>query len=149
MNKPAIKCHLKEATEQLAATLRAIKKKGYREEALLVELSHVYHHVNFAWHGRNYGAARHRECSDADFYRWPRFPSEKEMLLDRLPAKKKKPNQHLRATPLRVTPAGSAFELLRRDKPASEVLRRNKSVFELLRRDKYAPAAPASGVAHL
>jgi hypothetical protein len=90
MNKPAIKAHLKEAADQLAATLEAIDKKNFRKESLLIDLSHVYHHVNSAWNGKDCTPKQYRECSEKNFYRWRQFPSEEEMLLDRVSDKKAK-----------------------------------------------------------
>jgi len=58
-------------------------------------------------------------------------------------------NQAPEPTPLRITPAASAFDVLRRDKSAFDVLRRDKSASEVLRRDKSAPVAPRSVAARL
>jgi len=89
MNKSAIRAHLKEAAEQLAATLRVLDGKGYGEEALRVEISHVYHHVNSAWNGRKCTAKQYRECSDKDFSRWRKFPKLSEIYLEPLSDEKK------------------------------------------------------------
>jgi hypothetical protein len=100
MNKAAIKAHLKEASGQLAATLQELDQKDYSREALRVQISHIYHHVNSAWNGRDCTSQQYRECSDEDFSRWRQFPKPSELYLEALTGgKKKKSSQQSRPKP--------------------------------------------------
>jgi hypothetical protein len=43
-------------------------------------MSHLYHHVNTAWNARNSTNEESMECSDEDFNRWGRYPSDLEVM---------------------------------------------------------------------
>jgi hypothetical protein len=54
MNKHAILSNLTEALEQLRSTIENIKTDPeYEIGTYKVEMSHLYHHLNTAWNGRN------------------------------------------------------------------------------------------------
>lgn len=82
MNTHAILYHLKEASEELNSTIHAIETcTTIEEEEFQVAVSHVYHHLNTAWNGRNHSAEEHEKCSEAIFRRWRKFPKEEDVLL--------------------------------------------------------------------
>ena len=41
-----------------------------------VAVSHAYHHLNTAWNAREEPPAKVEECTEGDFYRWRRFPTD-------------------------------------------------------------------------
>lgn len=52
------------------------KKCPLTEFGVFVALDHAFFHLNFAWNRRNASPERIRACSDGDFGRWGRFPTE-------------------------------------------------------------------------
>jgi hypothetical protein len=83
MNRKAVVLHLKEAKEELDKTILQLENnRRFGAESLLVSMSHLYHHLNTAWNGREASAERHRECSQRDFDRWRKFPRNADLLLD-------------------------------------------------------------------
>lgn len=81
MNKQAILFHLKEAAEQLASTISEVGDEDFGDESFQVDMSHLYHHLNTAWNARDCTMDEFNRCSEEDFARWHKFPSEEEMLL--------------------------------------------------------------------
>jgi hypothetical protein len=82
MNKDYVLYNLDEAHKALGeiiADMRSNRDYDYGE--YVVDLSHVYHHLNTAWNARDATKAAADECSEADFYRWRQFPSEEEIYL--------------------------------------------------------------------
>ena len=71
--------NLKEAAEQLA-TIIASLESGDGDELNHATVDHLYHHLNTAWNARDVSEQRARECSEADFKLWRRFP--KDLLVD-------------------------------------------------------------------
>ena len=87
MNQRAIISHLKQAKEELDRTIADIESDvSYDSEAFQVAMSHLYHHLNTAWNGRDATEERHIECSQSDFDAWRKFPSNSDLLLDDLDA---------------------------------------------------------------
>ncbi len=83
MNRDSILFHLGEAKEELDRTINEITRNSdYDAEEFQVAISHLYHHINTAWNGRDASAERHRECSQEDFEAWRKFPNESELFLE-------------------------------------------------------------------
>jgi len=83
MNQKIVLFHLREAAEQLEKTIQALASEAnYGVEELCVEMSHVYHHLNTAWNGRDQTDSQFKECTAQDFARFRKFPTEEVLLLD-------------------------------------------------------------------
>ena len=82
MNRDAILFHLREAKEELDRTIIEIEKsKSYDVGEFVPAMSHLYHHLNTAWNGRDASAERHAKCAQNDFYTWRKFPTNEDLLL--------------------------------------------------------------------
>ena len=80
MNKRAILFHLAEAAEQLTKTINSIKTAPeYAFEEYQVEMSHLYHHLNTAWNGRDCTDEEDRAATKFD--EWRKFPDNSELFL--------------------------------------------------------------------
>lgn len=80
--------NLREASEALSALIECIESDpNYSEEALGVELAHVFHHLNTAWNARHASAAQAEACVQEDFDRWRRFPTDLPGDLDANPSR--------------------------------------------------------------
>jgi len=80
MNKSAITFHLKEAQEELNQTIYELETvEDYDFGEFVVAMSHLYHHLNTAWNGRNASDEEHRSCSA--FEKWRAFPDSSEFFL--------------------------------------------------------------------
>lgn len=85
MNRQIVLFHLREAAEQLDKTIQTlVGETDYGAEELRVEMSHLYHHLNTAWNGRDQTDAQFQECTDEDFERFRKFPSEQDTGLSQL-----------------------------------------------------------------
>jgi hypothetical protein len=83
MNTKMILSNLNEGLEQLQQTIEEIKRNPeYGIEEYRVEMGHLYHHLNTAWNGRDATEQEYKECADASFNRWRKFPKEDELYLD-------------------------------------------------------------------
>ena len=83
MNRDAIAFHLGEAKEELNRTIADIQgDPEYDSAEFKVAMSHLYHHLNTAWNGRDATPERHRDCSQEDFGTWRKFPDESELFLE-------------------------------------------------------------------
>ena len=83
MNHSAVIFHLKEAKEELDRTIAELESgPDYDATDLQVAMSHLYHHLNTAWNGRDASAERHRECARKDFEAWRKFPPNTDLLLE-------------------------------------------------------------------
>ncbi len=83
MNRDAVLFHLREAKEGLDRTIEEIERdQNYDCGEFVVAMSHLYHHLNTAWNGKDASAERHRECAQRDFDAWRKFPSDADLLLD-------------------------------------------------------------------
>ncbi len=77
MNKQAILAHLKEAKQELDETITEIEQDDdFDPDGYYVSFQHVYHHLNTAWNSRNESDSRIEECTEEDFMRWRKFPSD-------------------------------------------------------------------------
>lgn len=77
MNRDAVLFHLREAKEELDRTIAEIvSDQTYNYSEFQVAMSHLYHHLNTAWNGRDASAERHRECAQSDFDAWRKFPPD-------------------------------------------------------------------------
>lgn len=83
MNRNAILFHLREAKEELDRTIIEIEKsESYDVGELLPAMSHLYHHLNTAWNGKDASPERHTKCAPDDFHEWRKFPVNDDLLLD-------------------------------------------------------------------
>jgi hypothetical protein len=83
MNHQVILFHLREAKEELDRTIAEIASEpDYGFEEYQVAMSHLYHHLNTAWNGRDQTDEQHKKCTDVDFARFRRFPQDADLLLD-------------------------------------------------------------------
>ncbi|MBI5684989.1 MAG: hypothetical protein HZC54_07900 [Verrucomicrobia bacterium] len=83
MNRDAVLFHLREAKEELDRTIGEIENdQSYDYAEFHVAMSHLYHHLNTAWNGRDASAERHRECIQSDFDAWRKFSSDADLLLN-------------------------------------------------------------------
>lgn len=83
MNRNVVVFHLREAAEQLKATIRNLENKGeYGGEEFQIEMGHLYHHLNTAWNGQDQTDSEFEKCADEAFKRLRRFPKESELFLD-------------------------------------------------------------------
>jgi hypothetical protein len=83
MNQELILFHLREAKEELGQTIDQIAAdSSYDYGEFLVAMSHLYHHLNTAWNGRDASPERHYAHDKVDFHAWRKFPDIDEMLLD-------------------------------------------------------------------
>jgi len=75
--------HLREAAEQLNDTIQAMNNDAdYDIGDFRVEMSHLYNHLNTAWNGRDQTDEQFKECTDEDFSRFRKFPTDEDLLLD-------------------------------------------------------------------
>jgi hypothetical protein len=82
MNRDFVLFNLREAQEEIEKTIRDLQTDPeYDEPEFLVAMMHVYHHVNTAWNARNSTREQTNVCSDDDFKRWRRCPTDTELLL--------------------------------------------------------------------
>ena len=69
--------NLKEAAEELSRIITRLESgTDDGEFDTGVPISHVYHHLNTAWHARAASEEQVEECSEDDFLRWRRFPED-------------------------------------------------------------------------
>jgi len=82
MNKEYVLYNLTHAVEALDKLIADMKSDAdYDYGNYVVDIAHVYHHLNTAWNARDATKAAADECSEEDFYRWRQFPSEEEIYL--------------------------------------------------------------------
>ena len=83
MNNNAVLFHLREAKEELDRTIAELETTpDYDAGELRVAMSHLYHHLNTAWNGRDASREAHRDCVQADFDAWRKFPENADILLE-------------------------------------------------------------------
>ena len=77
MNRDFVLSNLKEAQEALGRTIQEMERDTkYDVGELWVELQHIYHHINFAWNGREASPVR----SKKDFKAWSQYPDDIAMM---------------------------------------------------------------------
>ena len=68
---------LREAKKELDGMIAEIERDTYVDlDGYYVAFQHVYHHLNTAWNSRNEPDSRMGTCTEDDFDRWRRFPSD-------------------------------------------------------------------------
>ena len=83
MNKENIVFHLQEAKEELDRIISEFQRNPEYESAeYLVQMSHLYHHINTAWNSRDASEKEVEECSEENFNKWRQFPDAEGLLLD-------------------------------------------------------------------
>ena len=79
MNKNAILFNLVEAKEEIDRTIKELETDPeYGAAELSVAMMHLFHHVNTAWNARDSTPEEWKNCSDEDFNRWGRYPTDLE-----------------------------------------------------------------------
>lgn len=82
MNRESVLFNLREAHEELSKLIEDMESDpDYTSAEFLVAMSHVYHHLNTAWHTQDENIEATRECMQEDFDRWRLMPSSEELLL--------------------------------------------------------------------
>lgn len=82
MNKEYVLWNLREVHQEISRMLREIESvSDYDYGSYVVDMTHVYHHINTAWNARDASAEAPQSCSEADFERWRQFPSSEEIVL--------------------------------------------------------------------
>ncbi len=84
MNKAWILFNLREARESLGNLIKEIESDpeyGYGD--YVIDVTHIYHHINTSWNGRDATYEEANQCSEEDFYEWRQFPSTDEIYLGR------------------------------------------------------------------
>jgi hypothetical protein len=84
MNTNFLLFNLREAQEELDKTIKDLETEtAYGEAEFSVAMWHLYHHLNTAWNARNSTPEQSKICSDEDFNRWGRYPTDlEEMSVD-------------------------------------------------------------------
>ena len=81
MNKEVILFNLTEAQEELDRTVKELNEDSeYGEPEFSVAMMHFYHHINTAWNARDSTPEEWKRCSDEDFNRWGRYPTDLELM---------------------------------------------------------------------
>ena len=84
MNKDFVLFNLKEALESLESIVREIETDPeYEFGNYVVDMSHLYQHINTAWNARDASKESTDECSQENFDDWNEFPTEEEVLIFR------------------------------------------------------------------
>lgn len=82
MNHKAVLYHLQEAKKELDRTILEIEKnKSYEVGDFLPAMSHLYHHLNTAWNGKETPAKDYPAASRLRFHDWRKFPPNDDLLL--------------------------------------------------------------------
>lgn len=82
MNKEFILFNLKEALEQLTETINELENDDkYDYGNYVVEMEHLYHHINTAWNAQDSTEQESIECSEKNFNKWREFPKDINMRL--------------------------------------------------------------------
>ncbi len=83
MNKEYIKFHLEEALKQLQETLDEISENtDFTEPEFMLDMEHLYNHLNSAWNARNSSTEEAQECSEEIFAKWRQFPTDIDLKID-------------------------------------------------------------------
>lgn len=82
MNKEHVLFHLREAKEELDSLIRDVTSEpDFEFGEYVVGMSHLYHHVNTAWNGRDASPQDAEECTQSNFDSWRQMPNSEELLL--------------------------------------------------------------------
>ncbi|MEM8564730.1 MAG: hypothetical protein AAGF57_20985 [Pseudomonadota bacterium] len=83
MNKEYVLYNLREASEQLTSLIQDLESDSeYDYGDLVIDMSHLYHHINTAWNARDESDVAVAECNEGDFNRWRQMPPSDELLLE-------------------------------------------------------------------
>ena len=75
MNKENVLFHLGEALESLQDMIQEINSDPeYEYGNYLVDMMHLYHHINTAWNAQNISSHEAEHFTEEDFYKWRQFP---------------------------------------------------------------------------
>ncbi len=82
MNKDYILYNLRGAQRELAQIITEIEKSSdYDYGEFVVNMSHLYHHINTAWNDQDASEQEVDECTEENFNRWRLFPDPETLLL--------------------------------------------------------------------
>jgi hypothetical protein len=77
LNTRYIQWHLREAAGAIESILTELERNpNERIDEFSVTMRLLYHHVNTAWNARYATSAEADECSEGNFLRWARYPSD-------------------------------------------------------------------------
>ncbi|NIP25448.1 MAG: hypothetical protein GWN67_23200 [Phycisphaerae bacterium] len=77
MNKDFVLFNLREAHQALQRIIGDIESQpDYAYGEYIVEMTHLYHHVNTAWNEQNVNSERAKKCNEEDFFKWRQFPKD-------------------------------------------------------------------------
>lgn len=77
MNKNFILFNLQEAKEQLDSIIKDINEEpSYDTGEYIVDITHLYHHINTAWNARKSSEEESNMCTDENFFIWRQFPED-------------------------------------------------------------------------
>ena len=81
--------NLREVMEQLEQIEREIEQGIERGESYLrVQVSHAYHHLNFAWNARRATYGQYNKLTDERYNRWSKLP--RDIDISRVPVKRRR-----------------------------------------------------------
>ena len=70
MNKDFVLFNLREAHEALQRIIKDIESQpDYDYGEYIVEMTHLYHHVNTAWNAQNVNQELAKKCNEEDFFK--------------------------------------------------------------------------------
>jgi hypothetical protein len=82
MNHDAILVHLREAQNELDRMIAEIEEnESYDIGEFRPAMSHIYHHLNTAWNGKDTPAKDYPAASRHKFHDWRKFPPNDDLLL--------------------------------------------------------------------
>jgi hypothetical protein len=77
MNKDYMLWNLKEANEQLNKIVKQLETNNdYDYGECIVDMQHLYHHLNRAWNAKESTKEEPDECSETNFEKWRQFPDD-------------------------------------------------------------------------
>jgi hypothetical protein len=80
MNKVRIFFHLKDSKDALERLINEMESDpGYDYGNYIVDMRHIYHHLNTAWNSRDASNKQVRPVTDQDFNKWQHFPTDLPM----------------------------------------------------------------------
>jgi uncharacterized protein YfbU (UPF0304 family) len=75
MNRDYILYNLKEAKEALDKLIDDLENDAeYDNGNFIIDIQHIYHHINTSWNSRDSSAEQSIACSEKDFEKWRQFP---------------------------------------------------------------------------
>lgn len=81
LNKSWVLFHLKEAKSSLEDMISEIESDlEYEYGNYVVDMGHIYHHLNTAWNSRSATKEQIEPGTDEDFNKWNKFPTDLPMM---------------------------------------------------------------------